>query len=47
MLLERSRSGKVPVLKDQDLTIWDPLAICDYIADLYPDKKHWRLYWLL
>jgi glutathione S-transferase len=40
-LLEKSSSGKVPVLIDQDLTVWDSLAICEYIADLHPDKKCW------
>jgi glutathione S-transferase len=40
-LLEQSSSGKVPVLQDQDLTVWDSLAICEYIAELYPDKKCW------
>ena len=35
---------KVPVLIDHDqgdLTIWDSLAICEYIAEQYPDKKLW------
>lgn len=40
-LLEQSSSGKVPVLQHQDLTVWDSLAICEYIADLYSDKKCW------
>jgi glutathione S-transferase len=40
-LLAQSSSGKVPVLKDGDLTIWDSLAICEYIADLYPDTPCW------
>ncbi len=29
-----SPNGKVPVLKDGDLTIWDSLAICEYVAEL-------------
>ena len=29
-----SPSGKVPVLKDGDLAIWDSLAICEYAAEL-------------
>lgn len=40
-LLKESNSGKVPVLKDRELTIWDSLAICEYIADIHPDKTCW------
>jgi len=29
-----SPSGKVPVLIDGDLTVWDSLAICEYVAEL-------------
>ncbi|EAW35559.1 glutathione S-transferase family protein [Lyngbya sp. PCC 8106] len=33
-----SPSGQVPVLLDDDLTIWESLAICEYIADNFaPD----------
>ena len=31
-----SPSGLVPALKDGDLTIWDSLAICEYLAERYP-----------
>ena len=31
-----SPSGLVPVLKDGDLTIWDTLAICEYLAERFP-----------
>lgn len=31
-----SPSGLVPVLKDGDLTVWDSLAICEYLAEKYP-----------
>jgi glutathione S-transferase len=31
-----SPSGLVPVLNDGDLTIWDTLAICEYLAERYP-----------
>ena len=30
-----SPSGRVPVLFDDDLTIWDSLAICEYVAELH------------
>jgi len=36
-----SPSGKVPVLKDGDLVIWDSLAICEYLAETFPDAKLW------
>lgn len=29
-----SPSGRVPVLLDGDLTVWDSLAICEYLAEL-------------
>lgn len=31
-----SPSGKVPVLKEGDLAIWDSLAICEYLAERDP-----------
>jgi glutathione S-transferase len=40
-LLRHSPAGKVPVLQDGDLLIWDSLAIIEYVADLYPDKPIW------
>jgi glutathione S-transferase len=36
-----SPSGRVPVLKDGDLLVWDSLAICEYLADKYPAAKLW------
>ncbi len=33
--------GKVPVLVDGDLAVWDTLAIAEYLAEQYPDKKLW------
>lgn len=40
-LLEHSAAGKVPVLKDGALTVWDSLAICEYLAERYPEKQLW------
>lgn len=34
-------TGKVPVLVDDGLVVWDTLAIAEYAADKYPDKKLW------
>ncbi|MBX9769001.1 MAG: glutathione S-transferase family protein [Bdellovibrionales bacterium] len=36
-----SPSGKVPCLIHGDLKIWDSLAICEYLAELAPDKRLW------
>jgi len=33
--------GKVPVLLDGDLAVWDTLAIAEYLAERYPDKQLW------
>ncbi len=40
-LLAHGPSAKVPVLKHGDLIIWDSLAICEYLAELYPDEGLW------
>ena len=31
-------NNKVPVLKHSDLEIWDSLAICEYLAELFPQR---------
>lgn len=36
-----SPSRKVPALQDGDLSIWDSLAICEYLADIFPGKNLW------
>ena len=33
-LAEFGPSGRVPVLKSGELTVWDSLAICEYVAEL-------------
>jgi len=35
--------GKVPVLTDGGLVIWDTLAIAEYLAEQFPDKSLWPL----
>ena len=34
-------TGKVPVLVDGDLVVWDTLAIAEYVAEQFPDKTLW------
>ncbi|MEO8927469.1 MAG: glutathione S-transferase [Caulobacteraceae bacterium] len=36
-----SPSGLVPVLKDGEATVWDSVAICEYLAEKFPDAKLW------
>jgi glutathione S-transferase len=40
-ILDFSHSGKVPILVDGDVTIWDSLAIIEYIAERFPEKRLW------
>jgi glutathione S-transferase len=40
-LLGFTPSGKVPVLVDGDLTIWDSLAIIEYLAERFPERQLW------
>jgi len=40
-ILEHSPSGKVPALKAGGLTIWDTLAIIEYLAESHPDLAIW------
>lgn len=34
-------AGRVPVLVDDGLVIWDTLAIAEYLAECFPDKLLW------
>jgi glutathione S-transferase len=40
-ILSFSRSGKVPVLVDGDVTVWDSLAIIEYAAERFPEARLW------
>jgi glutathione S-transferase len=40
-ILQVSRSGKVPALIDGDITVWDSLAIIEYLAERFPDARLW------
>lgn len=37
-------NGKVPMLKDDTMVIWESLAIIEYLAECYPDKNIWPRY---
>jgi glutathione S-transferase len=34
-------AARVPVLHHDKLIVWDSLAICEYLSELYPDAKLW------
>ena len=36
-----SPTGQVPVLLVDDEPVWDSLAICETVAELYPEKQLW------
>ncbi|MFZ6745113.1 glutathione S-transferase family protein [Undibacterium sp. JH2W] len=36
-----SPSGRIPCLVLDDQVIWDSLAICEYLAERFPDKHLW------
>ena len=40
-ILGYTRSGKVPALVDGDVTVWDSLAIIEYIAERFPEVLLW------
>jgi glutathione S-transferase len=41
LILKHSPSGKVPALMDDEVAIWDSLAIIEYLAETFPDKAIW------
>jgi glutathione S-transferase len=38
---KHSAAGKVPVLLDNGLEVWDSLAICEYVSEKYLESKGW------
>jgi glutathione S-transferase len=42
-ITEHSAAGKVPILHHGKVTIWESLAILEYLADMFPERKLWPL----
>ncbi len=40
-IAEYSPAGRVPVLVDRDITVWDSLSICEYLAEQFPKENLW------
>jgi glutathione S-transferase len=40
-LLKYSPSGRVPALHHGAIVVWDSLAICGYLGDIFPDAGLW------
>ncbi len=38
---KHSPAGRVPILHHGGVTVWDSLAICEYLADVFPEAKLW------
>ncbi len=36
-----SPAGRVPILLDGDLAVWDTLAIAEYLAESFPNRQLW------
>jgi glutathione S-transferase len=36
-----SPSGRVPALIDGEVTVWDSLAVCEYLNEKLPEKRLW------
>ena len=36
-----SAAGRVPVLLAGEIAVWDSLAICEYLAEQFPEKRMW------
>jgi glutathione S-transferase len=40
-VLKVSPAGRVPVLVDDGLAVWDTMAIAEYLAERFPERKLW------
>jgi len=41
VVLQVNPAGRVPVLTDGDLAVWDTLAIAEYLAEKFPERHLW------
>jgi glutathione S-transferase len=41
LTLAHSPSGRVPALRHGSLVVWDSLAICEYLAETFPEARLW------
>lgn len=41
LIAQHSRAGRVPVLHHGRQTVWESLAIMEYLAELFPEKHLW------
>lgn len=39
--LEHTPTARVPILRADGFPIWDSLAICEFLAEAYPDRQLW------
>ena len=40
-VLQVNPAGRVPVLVDEGFTVWDTLAIAEYLAEKFPERQLW------
>ena len=40
-ILKYSPSGRVPALKHGEITVWESLAVCEYLAETFPTAGLW------
>jgi glutathione S-transferase len=40
-ILRWSPNGRVPALRDGEVVLWDSLAICEHLAESYPEARLW------
>ena len=40
-IAEHSKAGRLPILRHGKVTIWETLAILEYLAETFPEKNLW------